>query len=897
MQNAKCVKMLSRLLLKYKYYMFVFFCPIICFLIAGYFSNVYPFGDRSLMIIDGVQQYVSFYEELLYKVKTGQGLFYSMNGGLGYNFYTLFSYYLASPLSILVLLFPSSMINEAVTLIMLIKVGLCGVTFYYYVSRKQEAEPIKCLIFALSYALSGFIIGYHSNLMWLDCLYLLPIIVLGLERLVEKEDGRLYIVSLFMAIVSNYYIAFMICLFLVFYYGILMISHENKNTSVRILIKNVVNRTLHFAVYSVLAGGLAAIFIVPSYLAIKESAASATVFNNGVSFLGNYLDLIARQFLTAPPIKTSGALGNANLYCGVFSLVLVPLYLFDRKIAIRERIGKMALTLFLFFSMNVNVLTYIWHGFHMPVGFPNRFSFLYIFLILCMGFDVVNHLKEYSIKIFFINILFFSGLVFVCYYFSNSRLENYAYILTAAMILLYNLILIKISRGMLHIFRKKITEKVWLFLLLIICILELGNSAIIGLIKEDTVCRDQYTQKYAEINEIQKNIDDKQFYRMDVTGISTFNQPGRYNLPGVSYFSSTIQKSIIDCFEKLGMKTAINKVVFQNYTDFTNMIMGVKYIVSSVKESELEGFSYVTTVRNSSCYKNPYALPLGYMVNSDILDWKNSEFSGFMNQNGFLKAATGLDGLYKKIETDHTVSRKESTQHVALIFTVPESGRVYVDFHNNVVKNVKITSTGFVNRNGDYDNTFTGINNKSVYNIGEYNAGSVVSISYDTDDIAALNYGEVYLGNDEILKKAYEAMFSSPLQLTYKSDNHLKGNVTIEKDGVLFLSIPYDKGWSAKVDGKTASIEKIGGGFSGIQLEKGKHTIELNFVPYGFTIGAFISLLFFIAICIIWRTNSKKRIENNDMNDLYGEAEAADLAACSQTAVTCEMEQTQKGDL
>ena len=69
------------------------------------------------------------------------------------------------------------------------------------------------------------------------------------------------------------------------------------------------------------------------------------------------------------------------------TLILAVLYLLDKNIKLRERIAKTALLVLLYASFDVNVLNYIWHGFHVQNGLPNRFAFIYIFLMLTMAFD------------------------------------------------------------------------------------------------------------------------------------------------------------------------------------------------------------------------------------------------------------------------------------------------------------------------------------------------------------------------------------------------------------------------------------------------------------------------------------------------------------------------------
>lgn len=111
----------------------------------------------------------------------------------------------------------------------MIKIALSSFTFTYYLCKHRGKISITAAIFGLFYGLSGFTTAYSWNIMWLDSVVLLPLIVLGLERLVKEHKGLLYTITLGLAILSNYYIAIMICLSMVIYFFVLIISENLGN--------------------------------------------------------------------------------------------------------------------------------------------------------------------------------------------------------------------------------------------------------------------------------------------------------------------------------------------------------------------------------------------------------------------------------------------------------------------------------------------------------------------------------------------------------------------------------------------------------------------------------------------------------------------------------------------
>ncbi len=100
------------------------------------------------------------------------------------------------------------------------------------------------------------------------------------------------------------------------------------------------------------------------------------------------------------------------------------------------------------------------------------------------------------------------------------------------------------------------------------------------------------------------------------------------------------------------------------------------------------------------------------------------------------------------------------------------------------------------------------------------------------------------------------------LTIEDRGQTFFKATIELKKKKLLFLSIPFDKGWKAKVDDVEQEIKIIDAGMSGLILDKGKHKIELEFAPRYMKKGLIVSL---VALAIygflIWRSRKKKIIE------------------------------------
>lgn len=105
-----------------------FFVPAFIMLVLFIIRGIYPFGDRSFLFSDMYHQYMPFLSEFVHKIKAGEGLFYSYNVGIGSNFLALYVYYLASPFNWLVFLLPEGLIMEFMSYLVILRIGLMGLT-------------------------------------------------------------------------------------------------------------------------------------------------------------------------------------------------------------------------------------------------------------------------------------------------------------------------------------------------------------------------------------------------------------------------------------------------------------------------------------------------------------------------------------------------------------------------------------------------------------------------------------------------------------------------------------------------------------------------------------------------------------------------------------------------
>ena len=394
-------------------------------LITYAFSGFFPFGENSILRVDLYHQYAPFHEELRQKLLTGDSLFYSWQGGLGKEFLSQIAYYTASPISIFILFFPSKYISEAILFFVFVKIVLCGFCFAYYLKNSFKKDTIFITIFAVMYAFMAFITSFYWNIMWLDSIYLFPLVVLGIDRLVKDGSYKTYLFSLIVCIIVNFYIAFLVCIFATLYFLIKVFS----SYSVKDDFKTILNRFLKFAILSLLAGGATMFLAIPTAVALGRTQTSDTAFP-AFKMYQNIYQIITAHFSGARPVVLARNEDLPNLYSGVLTMVLIPTYFFNKEIKLKERISFGLLILFMIACSVFKQLDFIIHGMHFPANLPHRYTFIYSFIVLTLSYKSLVYVKGIKPLALYISIPFYILYIFVSEYYLINKIDNISRVLS-----------------------------------------------------------------------------------------------------------------------------------------------------------------------------------------------------------------------------------------------------------------------------------------------------------------------------------------------------------------------------------------------------------------------------------------------------------------------------------
>lgn len=888
-----------------KFVFLAFLSSALIMLLVYFCYELVPFGGKTILRMDLYHQYGPLFAELYERIVGGESLLYSWNTGLGGSFLGNFFNYLSSPLSFIILIFGHENIPEAIATMILLKASFSSMAFSYYLKRSTGKNDCTITAFGVLYSFCGFFIAYYWNVMWLDAMIMLPLVVLGIERIITKGKFGLYAAALAVTMVSNYYMAFMMCIFAVLYFIVYYFSHYPVNDSISCIaplqryvnnsdgkkeklstgkwIKKIMSDSrffqsgIRFAAGSIAAAMVTAFSLLPTYFALQACSATSGKFPTKYASYFKIFDFMANHLASVTPtIRSSGKDVLPNVYCGIIVVMLICLYLFTKTISKREKLMHTSLLVFFLFSFNTNYLNYIWHAFHFPNDLPYRFSFMYSFMLLIMAYQVLIRIKEFTSKEIVTTGIAIISFIVIAQKVGSKNLDELAVILSIILVAIYAFVLV--------LMKDKRYQKSAVAALLLCCVLTEAAAA-----NTDNYSMDQPKENYvsdlSDFREVKKQLDEKEsgsFYRMELTDLRTRMDPAWYDYNGVSTFSSMAYEKVANLQSKLGMfGNFINSYTYNLQTPLYNSMFGLKYIVNNSSNVNPDSAFYEKLPISSgvfTAYENKYYLPIAYRVNPEIKSWKYEDSNDpFMLQQEFFKLATGGEDVFRTVPIsyiDYTNIDNfidETSQGTYTFFrSTPGADASFVinltcETTDNIYVYVKSSNIKFVTVSSDSYNTTVNMDNEYILDIGKHEIGEKISIEIPIDegDSGYVDF-YAYSFDEEAFKDGYNKMKSDSIQVTKFTDTTIEGVINASADGVLYTSIPYDEGWNITIDGQKVAKEdmlQIGDALLGISITGGEHQIKMHYTPKGLTIGlvvSFAGILFCVIYLLLRRKFSDK---------------------------------------
>lgn len=874
------------------------FClPVILMLLAFLVMGIYPAGENQIAVIDMYHQYVPFLGELQSKLQSGGSLFYTWNGAGGSNFWNLLAYYGASPLNLILVLFPKKFLMEGVTLILLLKIGLAGSTMAVYLraivwEKDKRSADISLVGFATLYALCSYVMAYYWCIMWMDAVALLPLCILGLHKILDGRSGVFYTVCLALVVFINYYMAIMVCIFILFYYPVLYFIKVQGESAGHFF------KTTGRAVgYSLLGVLMSAVMLLPTWMSMQSTYYISADMPEKTELYNDLLDILNQML---PNAELTYREGLPNLYCGMFVVILLVFYWISRTIPLREKLLNGAFLVFLIFSLNINKLDFIWHGFHFPNQLPYRYTFMICFLLIAMAYQVFQRVDEIRVNHLWILLAAGGGYYLLAQKILTEHIKDLDLFVYSglAWLALYVAILILYKK-------ERLPKNLLLILTVILLTCEMASNTCTSIDQVGTTQRSNYYANEADIAKLVKKTEgtDDRFGRTEMNDNYILNCPAMYHYKGISQFSSSLNANATALMEHIGVEGAPDKNRFNyNQTDpVTNAMLNIRYLIGKNLPIDDSDFKQIAKSGNSRLYESIYPLSIGYMTADTIRTWNYEQENPFMVLDDYVRAVTQnkYTSVFTEIEPvdvsaanielsstgdgmwDSTLKNETKKSKTILTYQAQQTGKQYLFIEADDADAITVSQ--------EKKDDKIEIRNDcgSIVNLGEMDSGTefTVTIEYKEGKGGSV-VSHVCTMDEAVWQDAYKMLSASMLDVTDYGDSCLKGTINVQEDGVFVTSVPYEAGWKLKVDGHTREInELIGGAWISTSLSAGEHQIELSFRPPGLIAGLLITLAS-IGLLIAaewWRRRRMLRKLQSVLPAIFADMEAVGEAGLTES--------------
>ena len=814
----------------YKNLLLTFICALGVIIILYVINEVAPFGKYSMLAVDFYHQYGPMMGEFFDRVKNSSNFIYSFNMGMGLPFFRNYFNYMSSFFNIILFLVKRENLLASYSVIIGLKAVVSAVAMNIFLNYKFKKKSYIHSIIAIIYAFNNYFTAYYWNIMWLDGLVLLPIVVMGIEKLIDDDKYCLYIFSLACMLFSNYFIGFMLCIFSVIYFLVYLFIINDK-----LKIKVYLEKCLKFSVCSLLAGGLCAFALIPMFKSLSGISATSDVWPSSQYYGFTLIEFIYNHLSGVPTtVFKSDAINAPNISSSIIVIPLFILFLLNKDIKLRVKIGYSLMLGIMILSFFWAPLDFIWHAFHVPNDLPYRYSFIYPFIFLIIStyaIHKVDKVKEYIVIIIFVLTLLFAGSV---YFVKDFNILDTTIIFNFIIVILWFL---------LYVIYKFFNEKSKF--IPIIGILTVCLEAIISINGCWNIDQD-LEGFYSDYNIIEsdlsyvKNNDDDLFYRIEKKDMKTFNDPSWYGYYGITAFSSMEYENLAVLEHSLGMPgNQINSFSLGDNTPIYNIMFNLKYIVGDMSDNKNYDLYFTDAINDNYVYRSKYYAGLMYKVNKDIVNWDFFSDNPFENQNSFIKQAYGINDILVKNKINNDSIVKFDNEVIHKYKLNKKEGYIYLSNNINsiIIDKVLYIREGYSSNfdsSFDYNVTETFSENKIIH----FTNCDTIYVSYNNE---IESYAYIYYLDNNKLEKINKLVSDNKVILTNFEENKINGTI-FGNEGTIYTSIPYDEGWNVYVDGVKTDTFLIGNSLLGFDINDGEHEITLVYkIPY-FKIGMGISI-------------------------------------------------------
>ena len=820
--------------------------------------RLFPFGAGTISWCDMSQQVIPFLMNLKDILTGHANMFLNLQNAGGMSFWGVFLFFVSSPFSFLVLFVGKAQIYYFVNILLLLKMMTCAFTAsVYFVRRFPDLSVLQGSALSVMYAFCGYTMFYYQNIVWLDVMYMFPLLLIGLEKLAEKEKPLCYTLVFAAVLTVNFYLSYMVVIFLILAAGAWLFFCCEKNRRKE--------KILLFGLSTLAAGLLTGVVWLPSLLQYLSSARTGDLISSLRT--GTF---IARLDTTFAVILCTGAFGAA--------VVLALMLRKDREPPTRMLFCLLAATLLPVFVEPVNKM---WQTGNYQ-SFPVRYGYMPVFLGLillascisdvnredlsgaasCSPASVLTAAVAVAAVVFCANILLKYDFEEVTSYTRTlwgSSAGLHRLLLFAAAVSLVYLIL------MLQFHYRRLSRTVFSVFLCVLVMVEGAFNSNIYIASAGN-----NAQYYTPILDLSGRIQDSSLYRVKMDDkYFDVNLMGGMGYPSLSHYTSLTSRQYMFAMKKLGYSSYWMEVNSSGGTELTDALLGNQYSVVRTDSSyeggdEAAGASPAsgTTVYKNGLYsivKNKNSLPVGLVMKSsniaslaDLPDTTRLLTQQYLFQSVFSSnrqlfvqyEPTSLNNVTLKKTDRYEITVPDRNFDATVAYRIPVHGTqtLYFDCFDQLTNQLyeHINSSFSITVNGKLLNIeYPTQSENGLYRLGTFTNQTVLVEIGILRNVYAKSFGVAGL-KEEVLASAVSSVPKASLR---QSGNSIVGTANADSDGeYLFLPVNDAKGYSATVNGKPASVSRVFDTFMAVKLEKGTNRISVSYLPDGFLPGAALTL-------------------------------------------------------
>lgn len=816
--------------------------------LLGHSYIIYRFIHDGILFTgpnDGIEQMVPIQMFLFEKWSHGN-LFYASDFGLGGDFFTDLSYYFSTNILFIInvlciillktiihintqgLLF--WMVNALVISIIKATIAMyCTYLYSKYLSRNTWISLIMAFLFVMSP------LYYRFTVYWpffSDVFIWLPLLMLSIERVLQKQKLGLFIVTVTLIMINNFYFAYYLCLIGAGYILIRIIFRHSKD---------IISR-----------GKAIILFVISAILGLGNSL---FMFFHGVqSFLNN------RRVPFSGTVDTFEKLNiNTNIFFDNYLIVLLfltiqALLCFKLYKHYYYRLFAMLTLVFILLSF-VPFIDQVFNGFSAP---QKRWHFILSFNSAMLIGLFMKYFRTLKIKTYVFSNIIAELIIFA------SAITYHKFVAWLILIPIVSII------GLLILILKDRYYRINLSYIFGISILLLNIMVSFVFIKNQIYFKDHeerantfYIDSSLYSSDLQRslvnimNSSKREDERIDWRVNEQDNTPMYQHFKGLSLYSSIFHHNILDYYYdalKINLaEESLSRYQSTNGRQNIASLFSVRYMMLKDYQGNLPAyFKKIKTSGQYTIYENSLNLPSVKVTNNiyhskslnTAIDREHAMLNGVVMDNKGTSYKSSSPNLLSKVDMQHQ-NIKLNGKHRYKV-TGEQGGTIklhlpkhlrdkYDDFYltmkikrGNPDSNYTVAINNYANHRLFNNSTYrTGVDTQLYRAQPDKNGDITITLSPDGEfyiDLQQLN-GENY----DTLKKAHrDAHFSAG----YKDiKNGVQVNLNHHDGGIAAINIPYRKGMHAYVDGAPAKVQKVNYMMTGVSVNKKAKQIVIKYQP------------------------------------------------------------------